>query len=207
MNFWKSLLASELLLGFLALGSEPVQSGADGTAIQTRHEALSCDRSKCMTALARIEIESAGQLPSRHRLSHVSDDPLTQRTSVSADKNDLNCHCNSVGFYLLLIQLMCVYGSRMRGVIANEVCASIQFKAFQEAFTDVHMDDDEHTPRKCEQCRRRLDLGVNVYSAEEGVIGPRGFVSLEQPNLFCGESCLRDCFDDVDVLRLKRRIP
>ncbi len=69
------------------------------------------------------------------------------------------------------------------------------------------MDDDEHAPCKCDQCRRGLNLGVNVYRAEDGVIGPRGFVSLDQPQLFCCESCLRDFYDDVDVLRLPKRIP
>ena len=50
-------------------------------------------------------------------------------------------------------------------------------------------------------------LGVNVYGAQEGVIGPRGFVPLEDTALFCSEECLRDYFDKVDITKLARKIP
>lgn len=60
---------------------------------------------------------------------------------------------------------------------------------------------------KCGQCRRELDLGVNVYGAQEGVIGNRGFVPLEEMILFCCDECLRDYFAKVDITKLSRRIP
>ena len=59
----------------------------------------------------------------------------------------------------------------------------------------------------CGQCRRELDLGVNIYGAHEGVIGPRGFVPLEDMALFCSEECLRDYFGKVDITKLARKIP
>lgn len=68
-------------------------------------------------------------------------------------------------------------------------------------------DKEELQCGNCGQCRRQLDLGVNVYGAQEGVIGPRGFVPLEDMALFCSEECLRDYFGKVDITKLARKIP
>ena len=59
----------------------------------------------------------------------------------------------------------------------------------------------------CEECTRELTLGVNALAAQEGVIGPNGFVDLEDPIYFCAEECLREYFNDVEKPSLPRRIP
>lgn len=75
----------------------------------------------------------------------------------------------------------------------------------------------EGEPARCEMCRRLLHLGVDVIGMQAGVIGPRGFVPLEEMSLFCSDACLdqdraagrptqRDS-DAIDIARLPRRIP
>jgi hypothetical protein len=64
--------------------------------------------------------------------------------------------------------------------------------------------DEKHI---CLQCRRRLRLGVDVWSVEQGVIGPRGVVPLEAALLFCGEECLSKYFNGAEVEVKPRRIP
>lgn len=59
----------------------------------------------------------------------------------------------------------------------------------------------------CENCRRELDIGVDVMRVEEGVMGMKGFVPLEAIMLFCSEKCLKDYFDLGDLPSVRRRIP
>jgi len=59
----------------------------------------------------------------------------------------------------------------------------------------------------CARCGRELDLGVDAVALEYGVIGPRGFVSLDDRRLFCDEDCLRRHLGGDEVERLPRRIP
>lgn len=66
---------------------------------------------------------------------------------------------------------------------------------------------EQEKSMKCVQCQCELDLGVNVYGAQEGVIGNRGFVPLEEISLFCCVECLRDNFGKIDITKLSRRIP
>lgn len=60
---------------------------------------------------------------------------------------------------------------------------------------------------RCSQCRKILDLGVDVITAEKSVIGPRGVVPLGELENFCSEDCLIDFYSDVNIPRLDRRIP
>ena len=59
----------------------------------------------------------------------------------------------------------------------------------------------------CDNCRRELDVGVDVIKVNEGVIGTRDFVSLESAMFFCCEKCLKDYFDLGGLPSLPRRIP
>lgn len=60
---------------------------------------------------------------------------------------------------------------------------------------------------KCEECRRELDLGVDAVSLQHGVMGPRGFVSLDEQKFFCDEECLEQWLIGSEVEKLRRRIP
>lgn len=62
----------------------------------------------------------------------------------------------------------------------------------------------------CAHCREELQYGKDVLSVEQGVIGPRGFISLEDKLFFCSEECLRDYFGKVDLsklLKVTRKVP
>ena len=63
---------------------------------------------------------------------------------------------------------------------------------------------------KCAHCREEVEYGKDALAVEEGVVGPRGFISLEDKLFFCSEECLRDYHDKIDLSKLpkvKRRIP
>jgi hypothetical protein len=60
----------------------------------------------------------------------------------------------------------------------------------------------------CNNCRRELDVGIEVLRVEQGVIGTkRNFVNLDDEKLFCCEKCLRDYYDLDDLPSLPGRIP
>ena len=60
---------------------------------------------------------------------------------------------------------------------------------------------------ECSQCRRKLELGVDVITVEKCVIGPRGIVPLGELENFCSEGCLIDFYSDIDIPNIPRRIP
>ena len=60
---------------------------------------------------------------------------------------------------------------------------------------------------ECSQCRRKLELGVDVITVEKCVIGPRGIVPLGELENFCSEKCLIDFYNDADIPHIDRRIP
>ena len=62
-------------------------------------------------------------------------------------------------------------------------------------------------PSKCAHCRRELDLGVDAVLMQHGVMGPRGFVYLDDLKLFCDEDCLERWLTDEEAIPMKRRIP
>lgn len=45
-------------------------------------------------------------------------------------------------------------------------------------------------PPRCASCRTTLALGLDVIAIQHGVVGPRGFVPLDEPDLVCSEECL-----------------
>ena len=59
----------------------------------------------------------------------------------------------------------------------------------------------------CANCIQELDIGVDVLRVDEGVMGMKGFVPLENTLLFCSEQCLRDYFDIGDLPSVPSRVP
>jgi len=59
----------------------------------------------------------------------------------------------------------------------------------------------------CTNCQRTLDLGVDVLTVQEAVLGPRGIVPLGEVLLFCSETCLMDYFDISDLVEVPGRVP
>ncbi|MBI9019031.1 MAG: hypothetical protein JEZ07_17405 [Phycisphaerae bacterium] len=61
--------------------------------------------------------------------------------------------------------------------------------------------------KKCANCIRELDIGVDVIQVSEGVIGIKGFVPLKKTLYFCCEECISAYFDMSDLPSLPGRIP
>ena len=71
------------------------------------------------------------------------------------------------------------------------------------------METEEASAVACLHCRRDLDQGVDVLAQQDGVIGPRGFVPLEDMRFLCSDEC-RDgyfCEPVGERVELSRRIP
>lgn len=73
-------------------------------------------------------------------------------------------------------------------------------------------ESDERTPSKirCAKCHRTIDFGSNAFRAEEGFIGPQGYVPLSDAFIVCNEKCLCEQFGgngNGDAIKLPRRIP
>ena len=49
---------------------------------------------------------------------------------------------------------------------------------------------------RCASCQRNLEEGMDVLGFQNGIIGSRGFVPLEDAILFCSKECLRSYFAD-----------
>ena len=81
--------------------------------------------------------------------------------------------------------------------------------AYKRFITHRFMETEEVKPLTCEHCRRTLDQGIDVLAIQEGVIGPRGFVPLEDHLFLCGEECREAYFCDPaeERVKLPRRIP
>ncbi len=60
---------------------------------------------------------------------------------------------------------------------------------------------------ECSQCRRKLELGIDVITVEKCVLGPRGIVPLGELENFCSEECLIDFYSDTEIIHVGRRIP
>lgn len=75
---------------------------------------------------------------------------------------------------------------------------------------DRHDGREEGTTVRCARCRSVLAWGEDVFTVETGVCGPRGFVPLEAPLVFCSGDCvIRHFSDGVDdePQQLARRVP
>lgn len=68
---------------------------------------------------------------------------------------------------------------------------------------------DEEQKLTCAQCRRELREGEDAFAFQEGVIGLRGFVPLEDLGFLCSEACRREYFDmsSESAVHLPRRVP
>ena len=64
----------------------------------------------------------------------------------------------------------------------------------------IEMDEEEdESTTRCKTCDRELDQGVDVTILHRGVLGPRGFVPLEEMEFFCSWKCLEEyCCDRAD---------
>ena len=69
------------------------------------------------------------------------------------------------------------------------------------------VDEKDQNQERCKECRRDLGLGVDVVIMQHGVIGPRGFVPLDEHEFFCDEDCLERFLNGEEVVKLPRRIP
>ena len=69
------------------------------------------------------------------------------------------------------------------------------------------MEPNEQDAKTCTRCGRNLDIGVDAITVTDGVIGPRGFVPLDEPRYFCCHDCLLIPGDDHEIEKLPRRIP
>lgn len=58
---------------------------------------------------------------------------------------------------------------------------------------------------RCANCREKIELGQAVIGAHQGVLGPRGFVPLEEPLLLCTEECTSDHYQPAE--KGQERIP
>jgi hypothetical protein len=61
--------------------------------------------------------------------------------------------------------------------------------------------------KKCANCVRELDVGVDAIRGDEGVIGTKDFVPLGKAMFFCSEKCISDYYDTNDLPSLPPRIP
>jgi len=59
----------------------------------------------------------------------------------------------------------------------------------------------------CSNCRRKLDVGVDAIRINNGVIGIKDFVPLDETMLFCSDECIREYYDLGDLPKLQRRVP
>jgi hypothetical protein len=60
------------------------------------------------------------------------------------------------------------------------------------------MTSQQTEPTYCAMCRGELGQGMDVHSLTRGVIGPRGFITLEEPLLFCSDDCLSAYYNGAD---------
>ena len=77
-----------------------------------------------------------------------------------------------------------------------------KFEHEEEQDSGQNGDTSRHV---CAECRKRLDLGVDVLTLEPGVIGPRGVVPLGDVQLLCSGACFRAHTGGSPPVTLKRR--
>jgi hypothetical protein len=52
--------------------------------------------------------------------------------------------------------------------------------------------DESNKEKECMNCQSDLDMGRDAIGVELGVIGPRGFIPLDDKMLFCCEKCVKE---------------
>jgi hypothetical protein len=55
--------------------------------------------------------------------------------------------------------------------------------------------EESNETKECMNCQFALDMGRDAISFELGVIGPRGFIPLDEKMLFCCEKCVKEYFN------------
>ena len=60
---------------------------------------------------------------------------------------------------------------------------------------------------RCGSCARKLEMGMDVFGVRQGVIGQRGFIPLEEHELFCSTECLVRKYNKGSVTHLDERVP
>jgi len=58
---------------------------------------------------------------------------------------------------------------------------------------------------RCAYCRTTLTLGLDVIAIQHGLVGPRGFIPLEEHALLCSDACLAHYIEPTE--EGPRRIP
>lgn len=72
------------------------------------------------------------------------------------------------------------------------------------------MKQEDYKKLQCYNCRRQIDLGRDLITAEKGVSGPRGIVPLGDIKIFCNDKCVKQYFNgepDENLPEIPRRIP
>lgn len=60
-------------------------------------------------------------------------------------------------------------------------------------------ENDAEPIKRCRVCDRELVQGMDVTILQRGILGPRGFVPLEDMEFFCTRTCLEEyCCDGFD---------
>ena len=65
----------------------------------------------------------------------------------------------------------------------------------------------ETKTNKCANCANKLNIGADVIKVDEGVIGLKGFITLEKVSYFCCERCLIEYFDMTGLPNIPGRFP
>jgi hypothetical protein len=55
--------------------------------------------------------------------------------------------------------------------------------------------EEENKTKECVNCQFELDMGRDAIGVELGVVGPRGFIPLDDKMLFCCEKCVKEYFN------------
>ena len=102
-----------------------------------------------------------------------------------------------VAMRMRLLETRC-YGAgcgQSQNLLQLQATAS-QFKLLQHLHILPPQESDRGENMLCASCQRNLTEGMDVLGVQEGVVGPRGFVPLEEILLLCSEECLRTYFAD-----------
>ncbi len=67
--------------------------------------------------------------------------------------------------------------------------------------------DDDTPQTKCCACDHQIELGADVYTIREGVLGHRGLVPLKPEMFFCSLNCLEEYVYAPERPKLPRRVP
>jgi len=58
---------------------------------------------------------------------------------------------------------------------------------------------------QCAFCQSKIEIGLNCWAAQQGVMGSKRFIPLENQTIFCSEECIHKHFNGA--IRYRGRIP